>query len=223
MGALTRPSGAKLRRLYAADLVITRLSFFLEQGQKISTSIDDAFDPNGFPYHPKSNHIPSHNCHSRALANFGPQLVEQRVSCNRTNLRADLPNKAFRPRWIVLRDVVGNRFKIAFHKPGEFHPHYLTGFAKPRYFRSSRFSTGLAGTPGLLSSTAWRHTRRSSLIPCCCRTLRFCVQSRRASRTTSLLEAYSPVSTAWRTTATISAGSAMLIFSTLGIDCTRSE
>jgi len=53
MGALARPSGAKLRRLYAADLVITRLSFFLEQGQKISTSIDDAFDPNGFPYHPK--------------------------------------------------------------------------------------------------------------------------------------------------------------------------
>ena len=42
-------------------------------------------------------------------------------------------------------------------------------------------------------------------------------QSRKASRTTSLAEAYSPLSTAWRIMAAISAVSATLTFSTFAI------
>src|ERR1035438_10651845 len=43
------------------------------------------------------------------------------------------------------------------------------------------------------------------------------IQSRRASRMTSLLEEYSPTSTARRTSAAISEGSAMLSFSMVGM------
>lgn len=46
------------------------------------------------------------------------------------------------------------------------------------------------------------------------------VQSRRASRMTSLLEEYSPASTARRTTAAISVGNAMLSFWTVGMEGT---
>ncbi len=62
----------------------------------------------------------------------------------------------------------------------------------------------------ILNLNAPRHSRIRTLS---CLRARLWVQSLRASRTTSLLEAYSPVSTASRMRVTISGGRAMLIFS----------
>jgi hypothetical protein len=57
-----------------------------------------------------------------------------------------------------------------------------------------------------------QQSSRTSETPFC-RRLRFWIQSRKASRITSLLDAYSPVSIAWRTVAAIPGGGTMLIFS----------
>jgi hypothetical protein len=72
-------------------------------------------------------------------------------------------------------------------------------------------STSSAETTGVSSCTASCQSWRRSVIPCR-RALRLYVQSRSASRMTSLMEAYSPVATALRTMATISGGKTMLIF-----------
>jgi hypothetical protein len=65
----------------------------LEQGQKITASIDYAFNPDNFRHRTKQNHIPPNNRHSHTLADFGAQLVEQRIPSNRMDLRADLRRK----------------------------------------------------------------------------------------------------------------------------------
>src|SRR5208282_4931227 len=91
-GAPPRPSEAKVRWFSLRSFLAP------EQSQKITASIDYAFDPDALRHGSKQNHIPSHDRHSRALADFGPQLVEQGILSNLVNLRADLPEKAHCPR-----------------------------------------------------------------------------------------------------------------------------
>jgi hypothetical protein len=97
----------------------------LKQGQKIAASVYYAFDPDGIRHRAKQNHIPSDNCHACALADFGPQLVEQGILSDGKDLRTYLAEKAYCPSWIVLRDVVGDSVKVAFDEGGEFDLHLL--------------------------------------------------------------------------------------------------
>lgn len=123
----------------------------VEQLRQVAAAVNDSLDAHGSGDNAEEDNVAAHNGQPRSFANFGTKPIEERPLPDSEDLMPDLPDEGNCTLRIVFGDEIGNGFKIAFDKAGEFEAHpygFPAASAMARYLRSSRSKTPRGETPG---------------------------------------------------------------------------
>ena len=99
--------------------------------REVAAAVNDTFDAHGSGYrgahgsgdNAEEDNVAAYDGQPCCFANFGTKLIEERLLSDSEDLMPDLPDEGNCPLWIVFGDEIGNGFKIAFDKAGEFEAH----------------------------------------------------------------------------------------------------
>jgi hypothetical protein len=95
----------------------------LQQQRKIASAKHNALNSHNLALNAKENHISADDRQPSFLANLRPKPVEQRVLPDAAYLVAYFMNELDRAPWIVLRDVISNRYQITLDEGRKLDPH----------------------------------------------------------------------------------------------------
>jgi hypothetical protein len=91
--------------------------------RQVAAAVDDTLDANGVRNNAEENQVTADDGQPGAFANLGAKLIEEWMLPDledRAPDSADEQNRALRT---LFGDEIGDRFEIAFDKPGEFQAH----------------------------------------------------------------------------------------------------
>jgi hypothetical protein len=95
----------------------------LQQQRKIASAKHNALNPRNLALNAKENQISADDRQPSLLANLRPKPVEQRIFSDVVYFVAYFMNELDRTPWIVLRDVIGNRYQITLDEGRKLDPH----------------------------------------------------------------------------------------------------